>query len=428
MDNATRRIRARFDAVRGLLDLARRAAPPLAPLVRALAAELGAHEARFGLTMGPLIASGLAAPGGRAAAECARVLAAADFGGAADRLVARLRAALAAEGEPRRGRPRAGAAPAAAPGAPPGAAPGTPPGAAPGAPPGAAKGAGAPAAVRAELARALEGYQEGFPRGERGLERAPPSAEGGPPGYERCPACGGGTSPDAARSELQCLDPECGAIRELVGTVFDGSQFYSQEGQKAKSGAFNPNRYYEYWITRIQALESDEVLGDRADPENTQGEKLLETLRKMVRRDRAILRLLDLYQVREMLSEIGRADLNRNIPLILKKLTGVGPPPHPAEVLVRAAVLFSKAIEVSERIRPSDLDNRKYYPSYIFRILDHLLPPDDHKSRRIFYYIYVQGADTVAVNDAEWALICEELPELTYRPTDRHLYLRYRPD
>jgi hypothetical protein len=301
-------------------------------------------------------------------------------------------------GEPRRGRPRAGAG----------------------------AGGAAPAAARAELGRALEGYLEGFPRGERGLERAPPPAEG--PGFERCPACGGGTSPDAARSELRCLDPECGAIRELVGTVFDGSQFYSQEGQKAKSGAFNPNRYYEYWITRIQALEPDEVLGDRNDPENTQGEKLLATLRQMVLRDRAILRLLDLYQVREMLSEIGRADLNRNIPLILKKLTGVGPPQLPEEVLVRAEVLFSKAIEVSERIRPSDRDNRKYYPSYIHRILDHLLPPDDLKSRRIFFYIYVQGADTVAANDAEWALICEELPELTYRPTDRHLYLRYRPD
>jgi hypothetical protein len=67
---------------------------------------------------------------------------------------------------------------------------------------------------------------------------------------------------DAARSELRCRDVECGAIRELVGTVFDDSQFYSQEGQKAKSGTFNPNRHFQFWWTHILAREPEDEICD----------------------------------------------------------------------------------------------------------------------------------------------------------------------
>jgi hypothetical protein len=245
--------------------------------------------------------------------------------------------------------------------------------------------------------------------------------------YERCPACSGDMAVDAGRSELRCCDAECGTIRELIGTVFDDGQFYNQEGQKAKSGTFNPNRHFQFWWTRILAREPEEEIGDKADPENLYGEKLLRTLRAVVTRDRKVLRLLTVNDVRAMLREEGRTDLNKNVPLVLKKLTGVGPPPIDDAVAVRVENLFTKAIEIGERVRRPWRVNRNYYPYYIYKILDQLLAENDLENRRVLYYIYIQSKETVEADDADWEQICTELTEVAYVPTDRTQALKYYP-
>jgi hypothetical protein len=232
---------------------------------------------------------------------------------------------------------------------------------------------------------------------------------------------------DAGRSELRCCDAECGTIRELVGTVFDDSQFYSQEGQKAKSGTFNPNRHFQFWWAHILAREPEEEIGDKSDPDNLYGEKLLLDLRAVVVRDRKVLRLLTVNDVRAMLREAGRTDLNKNVPLVLKKLTGVGPPQIADAMAGRVENLFTKAIEIGERVRRPGRVNRNYYPYYIYKILDQLLAEDDFENRRVLYYIYVQSKETVEADDADWEQICIELAEITYVPTDRTKALKYRP-
>ena len=270
------------------------------------------------------------------------------------------------------------------------------------------RGAPEHARAAAELAQLLAVY----PRGGLEVARAPR------PDVERCAACGGPMAVDAARSELRCED--CGALRELVGTVFDDSQFYSQEGQKAKSGTFNPNRHFQFWWSHILAREPEEELG-AADG----GEALLAALRAMVARDRRVLRLLTVNDVRAMLREVGQTELNKNVPLILKKLTGVGPPQVPEAFAVRVENLFTKAIEIGERVRRAGRVNRNYYPYYIYRIVEALTT--DHEIRRVLYYIYIQSRDTVDADDADWELICAELREIEYKPTDRTLGDKYAP-
>ena len=245
--------------------------------------------------------------------------------------------------------------------------------------------------------------------------------------FEQCQSCGAEMVVDPARSVLRCAGEGCGSLRELVGTVFDDAQFYSQEGQKAKSGTFNPNRHFQFWWAHIHAREPEEEIGDKGDPENQYGEKLLAALGGIVARDGWILRLLTIYDVRNMLDEIGRTDLNKNAPLLLKKLTGVGPPQPSDSLAARVENLFTKGIEIGERVRRADRVNRNYYPYYIMKILEELLPPEDAEARRIFYYIYIQSKETVEADDDDWELICEELREIKYRPTDRSLGLKYGP-
>jgi len=234
-------------------------------------------------------------------------------------------------------------------------------------------------------------------------------------------------------SELTCAG--CGKVRELVGTVFDDAQFYNQEGQKAKSGSFNPNRHFRFWMDRILAREPEEELSDKDDPDDTCGERLLEQLRGVVRRDQKILRLLTVDDVRAMLKEAGRTDLNKNVPLIMRRLTGVGPPQLPESICQRVEKLFSKAIEIGERVRPASRTNRNYYPYYIYKILDAILSEETdpgaaaeaREHRRVLYYVYMQGQDTLDKNDREWEEICMELPEIEWTPTCRSKAQQYRP-
>ena len=216
-------------------------------------------------------------------------------------------------------------------------------------------------------------------------------------------------------------------MRELVGTVFDDSQFYSQEGQKAKSGAFNPNRHFQFWWVHILAREPEEEIGEKDDPDDAYGERLIAQLHRIVACNRSVLRLVTVNDVRAMLREVGRTDLNKNVPLIMKKLTGVGPPQVPDSIAVRVENLFTKAIEIGERLCRSGRVNRNYYPFTISRILESVLPLEDLENRRVFYYIYVQSRETVEADDDDWEQVCLELDEVKYTPTDRSLGARYAP-
>jgi hypothetical protein len=227
--------------------------------------------------------------------------------------------------------------------------------------------------------------------------------------YDICPECLIPLSVNAEHSELECT--ECGLGRMLMGTVFDDSQYYNQEGQKAKSGLFNPNRHYRFWMDHIQAREPEEEIGNPDDSTNVYGETLVARLRGIIARG----------------TKIGRSDLNKNIPLLLKLLTGVGPPALPESICQRVEKIFSQAIEIGERVRPAGRTNRNYYPYYIFKILDAVLPANDRSSRGILFYIYLQGKETVDKNDREWEETCAELPDITWVPTDRALGQKYAP-
>ncbi len=414
MDSASQHLQAKFDAARALFSAAPKAGIEAAQASQ-LAGELSAIEIRFALATGHLLLQ--AAVGGEAGrlaanAEFSRMLAAEDFAGEADRLVARCEGLLRAAGAPLRAAPHVGRLP-----------PGR-------------RGRGGPATRGAANARG-RGDKAAYAEVQRILDIYPDASNQGAPGpangavqtvnYEQCQSCGMDMIVDPTRSVLKCAGEGCGTLRELVGTVFDDAQFYSQEGQKAKSGTFNPNRHFQFWWVHIHAREPEEEIGDKNDPENQYGERLLSTLGSIVVRDGQILRLLTIYDIRNMLDEINRTDLNKNAPLILKKLTGIGPPQPSDTLTAKVENLFTKGIEIGERVRRPDRVNRNYYPYYIMKILEELLPPDDVEARRIFYYIYVQSKETVEADDDDWEMICEELGEVRYRPTDRSLGLRYGP-
>nr|CAD7112297.1 B385R CDS [African swine fever virus] len=232
--------------------------------------------------------------------------------------------------------------------------------------------------------------------------------------YKECKYCHTDMVFNTTQFGLQC--PNCGCIQELMGTIFDETHFYNHDGQKAKSGIFNPNRHYRFWIEHILGRNSEQELGTKQDPCGT---KVLQQLKKIIKRDNKCIALLTVENIRKMLKEINRTDLNNCVSLILRKLTGVGPPQISESILLRGEYIFTEAIKIREKVCKKGRINRNYYPYYIYKIFDAILPPNDTTNRRILQYIHLQGNDTLANNDSEWESICMELPEIKWKPTDR---------
>lgn len=242
--------------------------------------------------------------------------------------------------------------------------------------------------------------------------------------YNNCQLCGNSMTLDTTKSELRC--EICGLVKELLGTVFEDTVFYNQDGQKTKSGTFNPNRHFQSWWIHILAKEPEEELGDKKDPQNQYGEKTLSQIREIIKRDNKILQLLTVKDIRIILRELSKTHLNKNIPLILKKITGIGPPNIPEHIAQKVEYLFTKAIEVSEKIKNYKRINRNYYPYYIYRIVEAITNENDNELRRVLFYIYIQSKDTVESDDLEWEKICKEIDEIPYKPTNRTLGDKYK--
>jgi hypothetical protein len=238
---------------------------------------------------------------------------------------------------------------------------------------------------------------------------------------DTCEDCTATLILESGGAEGRC--PECQRVYELHGVVYEDTQVFSQEGQRNKSGQFNPNRHFIKWLNRILALGPETEIGDSADADNLTGEKLISRLTFETHRMNFFLSHLDVARVRQLLKTVGRTDLNQNAALILKKLNGLEPPALSEKKRVRGEMMFSQVIQVLSNSYAT-AGNRNYYPYYIYKIYD-LVLDDDDSDRFMLWFIHLQGADTLSNNDREWKHICATL-HWEWRPTDPGRAGRYR--
>lgn len=243
--------------------------------------------------------------------------------------------------------------------------------------------------------------------------------------YEYCTDCCIYMLADPIKSVFYC--PSCGSVKSICGVLFDEPKLFGKSyiRQKSKS-RFDKYKHFYKWMNRICATESEEKLGTK-EPGNLRGEKYLEMIWRAVEENGKAIKTLTVVDMRLILSELGLTKLYNSIPLILKKITGVGPPTLPADIWEYTKVMFGRVIEVRPLVKDPTRSNERFYPYYIMKILDHRIPKHDYKLRTIFYYIFVQSKKTLAASDAEWELICEKLGDIQFVTSDRSITERYKP-
>jgi len=237
-----------------------------------------------------------------------------------------------------------------------------------------------------------------------------------------CMSCGNDYVIDTKKTELQC---SCGNVNSLLGIHFDDNYYHDE--YKPRIVTFNPNKHYHKWMKYILALEPDEDIGDPDDPDNHCGEKLIRDINELITRDKKILRTITVVDVRHMLARLGKSNLYKNCALIMKKLTGIGPPEYDIQTMIMLEMTFVEVVEIINKLHKEDTSNKTYYPNYIARLIDIKIPESDVEKRRALYYIYVQSEETVMANDEDWKLICNISGKIEYRPLDRRIGEKYEP-
>lgn len=239
--------------------------------------------------------------------------------------------------------------------------------------------------------------------------------------------CGGKMDILPDTSELRCS--MCGMIVTLEGTVFEDSQFYTQQGQCTKHKKYDAKRHCKKWLDQIQAKENKNfppelivALNERAKKYYTRGGKL----RSMTR--------MRCAQIRDWLKEIGQTDYNPHAPLLRKIITSengtaVIPPQLSYDEEQRVLVKFARAMDMYDQIMEKKLTNvtnnrrpnKPYYPYVLFKIL-YMELKKGTRLDGLIECIHLQSDSTLKNHDIIWKEICENMgdeKDFVYKPTDR---------
>jgi hypothetical protein len=169
-----------------------------------------------------------------------------------------------------------------------------------------------------------------------------------------CPSC----RVKANIIEYEIICPKCSRI--IVQNMC------TSDLRAPRLSAYKFENHYDSWIMHILAREemTEELQGVIAQIPNT---------------------VRTIEDVRRELKKIKRTKYNKHSPLILKRITGTGPPEISDELLTRCRMLFFEIFRYQQRLYPGN--NSPQYPYIIYKIFDAIL--SEENDRRILRYIHL---------------------------------------
>lgn len=210
-------------------------------------------------------------------------------------------------------------------------------------------------------------------------------------------------------SELLC--EKCGFSETKFGDVDDDTD---TPQPKPKRGSYEPTKHCRRWIQRIQAREVVDI-----------PQEVIQKIKKFSQADRLTGERLTCSTLRDYLHILKCTQYNDHVPLMRKIITGISPPQLTECELQLTYNYFDRVVRIFEEIKPVNKSNCPYHPMFIFKILEQILSGPNNVQRRhkILSCIHLQSRETLISHDRLWKVICQSIPEFTYRPTDRNEYI-----
>ena len=119
---------------------------------------------------------------------------------------------------------------------------------------------------------------------------------------------------------------------------------------------------------------------------------------------------------------------NEHIPLIIRIITGIIPPQLTGEEYSLTLKYFNRVVNIFAQVKPKYKSNCPYHPYFFYKVLEQkcILQEDNkeqiEKKRKILSCIHIQSDSTLKKRDIIWKIICEEIDEFKYEPTDKNKY------
>lgn len=232
--------------------------------------------------------------------------------------------------------------------------------------------------------------------------------------YKVCPNCYSRMNLDGPRSELRCT--KCNFILLLKGMMYDESHMYSNDWSLAKRGAYETSRHCRYHLERVLAIKNPNIPDTVIGP----GGKIDKWLE---RNGFKFLKLVSCNDYRRCLKEIDETKYNEHVPYIRQVKSGVSPDRLFHHEMSLLSIYFEKAVMEFNRIKVNERANLKYYPYFIFKIVEIILCNFEDKKRlqSIVNCIHFQRDNTIVSNDRLWNQICDGVPEFVFKKTDRNI-------
>lgn len=175
-------------------------------------------------------------------------------------------------------------------------------------------------------------------------------------------------------------------------------------------------RHYRLWLDKILAI-NDKYLNKY--------EKDIELLEKKIYSDYPIEQQrnrLNIDTIRAYLKNTNLTKLNDIVPILLKKITKNEPPKLTSYEYFDLENIFVQVMKVYDTIKTPNEINRKYYPYFIYKIIEHYFENNNEK-KALLKNIHLQKRKTLVTNDLKWKMICDKLPHLLkYKETINRAY------
>jgi len=196
----------------------------------------------------------------------------------------------------------------------------------------------------------------------------------------------------------------CGKIFDICPTtVFNDFHLYKQDGNIKKPTNFNQSLHFRQWMLLI--------LGERTPvfiPHKVINKCRDNILSFPLSAGDCIKR--EINSIRKTLKNIKRSDLNKYTTFIWSMTSGKSPPSVSGDILHKSELIF---LDVLNALKKLSNNKKIYYPYFIYKIWDLLLPPEN---RKILSFIHLQSNKVIKKNENTWRKICKETG-LTFRPT-----------
>lgn len=223
--------------------------------------------------------------------------------------------------------------------------------------------------------------------------------------YDLC-SCGATMEMFPNVSELRCR--ECAEIDVIKGTEFE--EHAVTDPNKQKKGDYDPSRFVDIWIDRIQAIREVkfpppalQAIGDHAKKDGLKNGNEITC-----------------EYIRQVWKKTGYTQYNDDAAYARKISTGISPPQFTYKDKRFVKMMVIRIMRIFNQIKDADRSNSLYYAYVIYKVIKQFF--SGRREIKLLESIHIQKDDTLVYNDTQYKKICithnkAYKPHLKYEPT-----------